>query len=258
MASFQGKRHRFASDPQGVPASVEGVPARQPGRIVGKLKRNAVLGLMLAAPLFVFSVYHPTNQSVNPISRATAAAAIEAGAVSAEQTALVVASSRIKGLSRIEATVDAGSGELRELYGVGSLDGTEPSLRLDIRSHAAEGKKIGFFAQIAKSIEKMGAPMRKLARAQTLATPRGSLEFAELTLAASTGPKTCLAFRVAPSDDKRLSGFLCGPNGMKPDVAALPCVVERLEFSKGAQADGFGNLLRGQPGSRAACRSSVI
>ena len=256
MAILQGKRYRFASDPEVAPASDELAPAPRSGRIVGKLKRNAALGLMLAAPLFVFSVYHPTNQSVNPISRATAA--VEAGAVNAEQTALVVASSRIKGLSRIEATVDADSGELRELYGVGSLDGTEPSLRLDIRSHAAEGKKVFFAWEIADSIERMGATIRKFGRGQTLATPRGTLEFTEMTLAASTGPKTCLAFRVAPSDDKRLAGFLCGPNGMKPDVAALPCVVERLEFSKGAQTAGFGNLLRGQPGSRAACRSSVI
>jgi len=255
MASIQGKRFRFSGVPEAAP---ERALVVAPSRMTGKLKRNLALGLTVAAPLIAFSIFHPTSDSVNPISSATAAAAIEADSINAERTSLVTAASKIKGLSRLEATVDAGSGEMRELYGVGTLAGTEATLRLDVRARAVDGKRAGFFAAIADSTEKMGAIVRKLGADQTMATARGPLEWAEMTLSASTGPKTCLAFRLSPSDDKRMSGFLCGPNGMKPDVAALSCLVERLELTPGAMANGFASLLRGQTVSRAACRSSVI
>ena len=255
MASMQGKRFRFSGVPEAPQARTLVVP---PTRTTGKIKRNLALGLTVAAPLIAFSIFHPMNDSVNPISSATAAAAVEAESLTAERTSLVTANSKIKGLSRLEATLDAASGEMRELYGVGSLAGTEATLRLDLRSRAIDGKKAGFFAALADSTDKMGAMVRKLGADQTMATSRGPLEWAEMTLAASTGPKTCLAFRLSPSDDKRLNGFLCGPNGMKPDVALLPCVVERLELTPGAMANGFSSLLRGPTVARPACHASVI
>ena len=254
MASMQGKRFRFSGVPEAPTSHQLVVPAT---RTTGKLKRNLALGLTVAAPLIAFSIFHPTDDTVNPISSATAAASAEADSIRAEHTSLVTAGSKIRGLSRLEATVDAGSGEMRELYGVGSLAGTEATLRLDLRSRAIDGKKAGFFAALADSTEKMGAMVRKLGAEQTLTTARGPLEWAEMTLSASTGPKTCLAFRLSPSDDKRLNGFLCGPNGMKPEVAQLPCLVERLELTAGAVNNGFASLLRGPTVARPGCHAPV-
>ena len=183
---------------------------------------------------------------------------MESGTPNTEERTLVTNGARLKSLERIEANVDAGSGEVRELYGSGSIAGTDPTLRLDFRSRATQGKSVGFSAALTESMARMAVTLRKMGAQQALATTRGPIEWADLVIATSTGPKSCLAFRAAPTADKRMTGMLCGANGMKPDLAALSCVIDRLELTEGAVNAGFKSLLPGTPATRGLCRGAIL
>ncbi len=258
MEALNGKRFLFAHDRSGALSPGADAGARlPPGALSRKLKRNAVLGLTVVIPMVLFALDHPNNKTVNPITEATAAASVEGDSVAAEQSALVIKGAKIKGLARIEAAVDSGTGEMRQVYGFGSLSGADPTLRLDFRSHATRAKSAAFSISITESAAKLGAVVRRLGAEQSTATARGALEWADMSLSTSTGPKSCVAFRMAPGGDKRLTGVLCGANGARPDQGALLCVIDRLELTAGARLEGFDALLRGPAGGRANCRPSI-
>lgn len=257
MAAVQGKRYRFDQDPDAARLR-EDIQVRQVRErpVARKIKRNLILGLTCTAPLFVFLLFHPGSQGVNPIGPATAA--VTSATLGAEQPTLITTGAPLKSLGRIEANVDAGSGEVRELYGAGAVSGDDPTLRLDFRSRTRDGKPAGFSSALAESMAKMAVTVRKMGAQQSLATARGPIEWADLLIATSTGPKSCLAFRAAPTADKRMTGMLCGANGTRPDLAALSCVIDRLELTEGAINAGFNALLPGPAATRGLCRGAII
>ncbi len=105
---------------------------------------------------------------------------------------------------------------------------------------------------------KMAVNVRKFGAQQSLATSRGPIAWADLAISTSTGPKSCLAFQAAPADDKRMTGMLCGANGVKPDLAALSCVIDRLELTDGAVNAGFKSLLRGSAANHGLCKGAIL
>jgi hypothetical protein len=256
MAAIQGKRYRFDQDPEAA-RRAEDIQVHQVRQrpLTRKIKRTLTLGLTLAVPLFVFLLYHP-SKSVNPIESATAAVA--SGTLDAEQPTLITNGGRLKSLQQIEANVDAGSGEVRELYGSGAIAGVDPTLRLEFRSRMPNGKAPGFSNALAESMAKMTVVVRKMGAQQSLTTSRGPIEWADLVISTSTGPKSCLAFRATPTNDKRMTGMLCGVDGTRPDLAALSCVIDRLELTKGAIDAGFDGLLPGPAATRGLCRGAIL
>ena len=257
MAPVQGKRYRFGQESQGAQPG-DDIQVRQTRErpAARKIKRNVLLGLMFTVPLVVLALCHASNRSVNPIGSATAA--VESATPGDEQPTLVTNGARLKSLERIEASVDAGSGEVRELYGSGSVAGVDPMLRLDFRSRTRDGKAAGFSGAIADSMAKLGVSVRKMGASQALATARGPMEWADLMISTSTGPKSCLAFGAAPANDKRMTGMLCGVDGTRPDLAALACVIDRLELTKSAVKAGFDRLLPGPAATGGPCRGAIL
>jgi len=212
-------------------------------------------GLMLSLALIGASMTRslwPTETARGPLAAPTSHSTL-----SAQARPPILASGPFdpdRALSRLSATIDAGSGELQEFYGLGRFGDDQAVLRLDVRARQKPPSSASLFVVTAEAAAEAGAIVERIGASTRAPTARDQVEWAPATLSAAGKDRSCLAFRLATTPDKRLSGFLCAADFGASDEAMVACLVDRLELTAQGQVDGFDAALSGPPVVRATCR----
>ena len=157
---------------------------------------------------------------------------------------------------RLAAEENPGSGENRDLYGIGDFAQPQPVLRLEARWQVATPESGSLFVDVAESASRMDAFVVKLALPQVLHSERANVEWAAATVGDVSGNRQCVAFRLTGGGDKRLSGLLCPGRDASVSETELGCLVDHLQLSGDGEAAGFDALLRGGPDAR-ACHAQI-
>jgi hypothetical protein len=154
---------------------------------------------------------------------------------------------------RYEATAERISGARRDSFAAGSLDGRDLALRFEaLRNAQPAARKL--FVELAVAAAADGHSLTKFGEVQRLATARGVLEWAELTLLGTSSARQCLGFRLVSAGAANFQGFICAADDEPLDAGALSCVMERLNVTRAGRDMGFADLVKGPAPRRPACR----
>ncbi len=220
--------------------------------------RRMALGLAAGAGLVGVSVLSSAPPSGPSPAVAAAVAPPSSEIVEATLAPLFAFETAEGARGRYEARIDKATGERRDAYSLGALEGDGPALRVEISNGASERAAGSLFVEIAEESAAFGAAVERLGVSQILTSSRGPVEWAELTLAGGRARRSCVGFRFpARADGALLRGVACAAAGGKIDAAALPCLLDRLALTRAGREAGFADIVKGAGVRRPACRAAI-
>lgn len=229
-----------------------------PSRGTGRAWRVRVaLGLATAVGLVGAALYASAPRQ-GPESAATVAATpVSRETVNPNLAPLFTFDVADDAHAHYEARVDAATGDRRDLFSVGALDGGAPALRAEIWKRANAGAPGSLFVDIAEQAADFGAAVERLGVSQILASSQGPVEWADLTLAGGGGRRACVGFRFVARAGAGLHGVACAAAGIRMDAAALSCLVDHFALTRAGREAGLADLLKGAGARRPACRAAI-
>jgi hypothetical protein len=134
-----------------------------------------------------------------------------------------------------------GHGGREDRLSFGQFDGRDPFATVLVQRSASGTQTPGsFFVDLARQSALVGQSLTRATQPLPLDTKFGMAELAEVTLAAGTRERTCLAARQGVAGaTTRLTTVLCPAEGLQADPATLGCMIDRLQFVAGAEDAGL-------------------
>ena len=158
--------------------------------------------------------------------------------------------------ARHEARVDRATAARSDAFSLGALDGDKPALRIEMWKRANAAAE-SLFVEIAEQAAAAGAAIERWGASQIATTSRGPVEWAEATLRAKGGARSCVGFRLLGRTDGGLRGFVCAASGRRIGAGAARCLVERVAVTRAGREAGFAEMAKGPAMRRAACRAAI-
>lgn len=134
-----------------------------------------------------------------------------------------------------------GHGGREDRLSFGAFEGREPFATVLVqRSNAGAQTPGSFFVDLARQSALVGQSLTRTTQPLPLDTKFGMAELAEVTLAAGTRERTCLAARQGIAGaTTRLTTILCPAEGLQADPATLGCMIDRLQLMAGGEDAGL-------------------
>jgi len=155
-----------------------------------------------------------------------------------------------------EARVDAATGDRRDVYSLGTLDGEASALRIEIWKRAKTESPGSLFVDVAEQAAALGAAVTRSEMPEVLATAEGPVEWAVLSLAGAGASRQCIGFRFVARIDMGLHGLACAAEGGRIDAAALSCLLDRVSLTRAGREAGFDDIVKGAGTRRPGCRAA--
>jgi hypothetical protein len=144
-----------------------------------------------------------------------------------------------------QARIRESSGERWDTLTFGDASIDELLFRVTLRSDNPALARSSLFVALAKQSAEIGAAVVHATSPQLLATERGPVEWAEITLSGPNGERACLGFRLDGARSVDLSGLACASRGAPLDRAGLIRLIDRLSPTNSGMEAGLGEVLKG-------------
>lgn len=153
-------------------------------------------------------------------------------------------------------------GGRQDMLVFGDFDGAQPYLRLTLYRVGSETvPQSPLFVALARMAAQAGLSIVRSLSPAALETRFGSLEAADIDLAASTGATTpCLGFRgSALAGGFRMSGLACGTPARPLSQPALGCILDRLDLNSAGDDQALAEFFAASELRRdASCAGTVL
>jgi hypothetical protein len=210
-------------------------------------RRWRVRGVILLAACLLGGAILARMGGQRPAAAPAPRASSQAGFVGNERLAPLAAFSpppAVRSQMRYQARMREGAEERWDTLTFGDPASDDMLFRVTIRSARPAQARPSLFVDIAKQSAEIGAAVVHATNPQFGATERGSIEWADVTLAGPQGERACLGFRFDRARAINLSGLACAAHGAPLDLAALGHLVGRLSATSSGMEAGLGEVLR--------------